>query len=95
MFHVKHYDYDVVVVGGGHAGIEAAVSSSRIGAKTLLITLPLMLSGSIVYAMSDLEIKQICKTRRKRLTCKKNLELQRSILQKGKRIEIPVIPFRN
>ena len=38
MFHVKHYEYDVVVVGGGHAGVEAAVSSSRIGAKTLLIT---------------------------------------------------------
>lgn len=31
--------YDVIVIGGGHAGCEAAAASARIGAKTLLITL--------------------------------------------------------
>jgi len=31
-------DYEIIVVGGGHAGCEAAVASSRKGHKTLLVT---------------------------------------------------------
>src|SRR3989344_5718814 len=31
-------NYDVIVIGGGHAGCEAASASARMGAKTLLLT---------------------------------------------------------
>ena len=31
-------DFDVIVIGGGHAGCEAAAAASRVGARTALIT---------------------------------------------------------
>ena len=33
--------YDVIVVGAGHAGIESALSASRMGCRVLLVTLRL------------------------------------------------------
>jgi tRNA uridine 5-carboxymethylaminomethyl modification enzyme len=41
VFHVKHTtsdSYDVIVIGGGHAGAEAACAAARCGVKTALIT---------------------------------------------------------
>ena len=38
---MKKTDYDVIVIGGGHAGVESALASSRMGCKTLLLTIDL------------------------------------------------------
>lgn len=41
----KHYD--VIVVGGGHAGVEAALAASRMGCETLLLTMNLDTIGQM------------------------------------------------
>ncbi|XP_072523422.1 protein MTO1 homolog, mitochondrial [Salminus brasiliensis] len=42
-----HHKYDVIVVGGGHAGTEAAAAATRIGASTLLITQKIQTIGAL------------------------------------------------
>lgn len=42
--------YDVIVVGGGHAGSEACSAASRMGASTLLVTHKKSSVGNIINA---------------------------------------------
>ena len=43
-----HMKYEVIVVGGGHAGCEACLASARKGHKTLLITGNIIIKTVIV-----------------------------------------------
>ena len=40
-------EYDIVVVGAGHAGIEAALAGARLGLKTLILTINLDAVGNM------------------------------------------------
>ncbi len=47
---IKHYfagEYDVAVIGGGHAGIEAALAPAKLGCKTVLFTISLDWIGNM------------------------------------------------
>ena len=43
----SYFEYDVIVVGGGHSGSEAAAAAANMGAKTLLITMKLDAIGQM------------------------------------------------
>src|SRR3989339_2263009 len=43
---MKHI-YDVIVIGGGHAGCEAALASAKMGLRTCLVTINLQMIGQM------------------------------------------------
>ena len=62
--------------------------------NTFLILLTFFIYENKVFSLSNYQIREICKNKRRRSSCIKNLENKRFNLLKGNRIEIPVIPFK-
>ena len=65
----------------------------------LLLNLSLFLFLFLIFesksiALSDYKIYKICKRDRNPIICKKKLQNKRLNLQKGKFIEIPVVPYK-
>ena len=46
------------------------------------------------FSLSDYQIKRYCQKEKKLISCIKDLKEKRSNLQKGKLIEIPVVPYK-
>ena len=46
------------------------------------------------FSLTDYQIKRFCKKEKRVFLCIKNLQEKRSDLEKGKLIEIPVIPYK-
>lgn len=79
---IKTYDaenYDIAVIGGGHAGIEAALAPARLGCKTVMFTINLDWVGNMPHA--NTKPKSIYVYKGKIVTDKAMLEEIKSFIQ--------------
>ena len=63
--------------------------------KSLLFLLILFSFDNSAYSLSENQITEICQKKPRKLNCIKNLKLKKLNLMQGKRIDIPVKPFKN
>ena len=66
----------------------------RLFLRVSLFFFVLVISEVELFALTDYEIKKICKREKKWSSCVKNLQEKRFYLQNGSQIEIPVIPHK-
>ena len=66
----------------------------KLAFKLCLFLFTLVIFGEKSISLTDYQIKKFCKKEKKTLKCVKKLQEKRFDLQKGKLIEIPVIPHR-
>ena len=59
-----------------------------------LLFFSLIMFGDISFSLTDFQIKRICKKEKRQSLCIKDLKEKKFDLEKGKLIEIPVIPYR-
>ena len=62
--------------------------------NTLLFLFIFILFENNAYSLSDYQIKEICQKKPRISACIKNLKFKKLNLIQGKRIEIPVEPFK-
>ena len=66
----------------------------KLALKLSLFLFPMLTFADKSLSLTDSQIKRICKREKRELVCIKNLKEKKSNLEKGKFIEIPVIPYK-
>ena len=67
----------------------------RLFFNTLIVFSVLVIPQDTSYPLTNNEIKEMCKTKLRRANCIKIFKNKKLNLLRGKRIEIPVVPFKN
>ncbi len=66
----------------------------KLGLNLCLFLLAFFSFSNKAFSLTDYQIKRFCSKQKKVSSCIKNLKEKKSNLQKGKLIEIPVLPFK-